>query len=73
MDATGQLKTLVTAFTGYRSLVIGISDDALIIQNTDSWTNTDLGRGAIQHFRFADGTEWDGEADQKWSEWRLAA
>ncbi|MCL2345074.1 MAG: putative Ig domain-containing protein, partial [Desulfobulbus sp.] len=33
-------------------------DDALIIQNTDSWTNTDLGRGAIQHFRFADGTEW---------------
>ncbi|WP_200384611.1 putative Ig domain-containing protein [Rhodocyclus tenuis] len=41
---------------GYYNLVIGIGgNDALILrtQNGD-----DLGRGAIQHFRFADGTEW---------------
>ncbi|WP_309269906.1 calcium-binding protein [Azonexus sp.] len=44
---------------GYRDLVIGIGgNDALVIQNANSWQNPDLGQGAIQHFRFADGTEW---------------
>ncbi|MDY0013412.1 MAG: putative Ig domain-containing protein [Rhodocyclaceae bacterium] len=41
---------------GYSSLVIGIGgNDALIVrtQNLD-----DLGRGALQRFRFDDGTEW---------------
>ncbi|MDR2220676.1 MAG: putative Ig domain-containing protein [Methylobacillus sp.] len=43
---------------GYASLVIGIGgNDALVVQN-DNWSNPDLGRAAIQHFRFDDGTEW---------------
>lgn len=42
--------------TGYYNLVIGVGgDDALIVQ---AQNGEDLGRGAIQHFRFEDGTEW---------------
>ncbi|MFZ5594485.1 MAG: putative Ig domain-containing protein [Pseudomonadota bacterium] len=41
---------------GYTRMVVGIGgDDALVLQNQDWWT--DLGRGAIRRFRFADGTE----------------
>ncbi len=41
---------------GYSELVIGIGgNDALSIRNIGG---DDLGRGAIQHFRFNDGTEW---------------
>ncbi|MDR0777352.1 MAG: putative Ig domain-containing protein [Azonexus sp.] len=41
---------------GYRDLVIGIGgDDGLVIRCEDG---QDIGQGAIQHFRFADGTEW---------------
>lgn len=42
--------------TGYESLVIGIGGNDALIVRTEDWN--DLGRGAIQHFRFADGTEW---------------
>lgn len=41
---------------GYDSLIIGIGGNDALILRTDSWD--DLGRGALQHFRFADGTEW---------------
>lgn len=41
---------------GYIELVIGIGgNDALVLRN-ENWD--DLGRGAIQHFRFENGTEW---------------
>ncbi|WP_237737027.1 putative Ig domain-containing protein [Serratia fonticola] len=41
---------------GYENLVIGIGgNDALIVSTHNRY---DLGQGAIQHFRFADGTEW---------------
>ncbi len=40
---------------GYLRMVVGIGgDDALVVQNAGG---DDLGRGAIQRFRFADGTE----------------
>jgi len=41
---------------GYYNLVIGISgNDALVVHSDNG---DDLGRGAIQRFRFDDGTEW---------------
>lgn len=41
---------------GYENLVIGIGgNDALMVRGPE-WK--DLGRGAIQRFRFEDGTEW---------------
>ena len=41
---------------GYTSLVIGIGgNDALVVRTENG---DDLGRGAIQRFRFGDGTEW---------------
>jgi VCBS repeat-containing protein len=41
---------------GYYNLVIGIGGNDALIVRTDNWD--DLGRGAIQRFRFDDGTEW---------------
>jgi len=41
---------------GYYDLVIGIGGNDALIVRTENWN--DLGRGAIQHFRFGDGTEW---------------
>ncbi|MDP2221111.1 MAG: calcium-binding protein [Hydrogenophaga sp.] len=41
---------------GYFILVIGIGGDDALVVRTDNWE--DLGRGALQHFRFDDGTEW---------------
>ncbi|WP_172955071.1 calcium-binding protein [Sterolibacterium denitrificans] len=41
---------------GYYDLVIGIGGNDALIVCPDDWT--DLSRGAIQHFRFDDGTEW---------------
>ena len=38
------------------SLVIGMAGNDALVVNTSSWG--DLRRGAIQHFHFADGTEW---------------
>ena len=41
---------------GYTNLVIGIGgNDALVVRTENG---DDLGRGAIQRFRFGDGTEW---------------
>ena len=41
---------------GYYNLVIGIGgNDAMVLRNQNGG---DLGSGAIQHFRFDDGTEW---------------
>ncbi|WP_436796667.1 putative Ig domain-containing protein [Comamonas kerstersii] len=41
---------------GYTNLVIGIGgNDALVVRTENG---DDLGHGAIQRFRFADGTEW---------------
>jgi VCBS repeat-containing protein len=41
---------------GYYNLVIGIGgNDALVVRTA---SGSDLGQGAIQHFRFEDGTEW---------------
>lgn len=41
---------------GYYNLVIGIGgNDALVVRTENG---DDLGRGALQHFRFDDGTEW---------------
>lgn len=42
--------------TGYDALVIGIGGNDALIVRTEDWN--DLGRGAIQRFRFDDGTEW---------------
>lgn len=41
---------------GYYNLVIGIGGNDALVVRTDNWD--DLGRGALQHFRFDDGTEW---------------
>jgi Ca2+-binding RTX toxin-like protein len=41
---------------GYYGLVIGIGGNDALVVRSDDWN--DLGRAAIQHFRFADGTEW---------------
>jgi len=41
---------------GYQGLVIGIGGNDALVLRTHNWD--DLGRGAIQHFRFDDGTEW---------------
>jgi len=41
---------------GYYNLVIGIGGNDALVVRSDSWD--DLGRGALQHFRFDDGTEW---------------
>ncbi|MBK8134208.1 MAG: hypothetical protein IPK48_16480 [Gammaproteobacteria bacterium] len=41
---------------GYYNLVIGIGDNDALVVRSDNWD--DLGRGALQHFRFDDGTEW---------------
>ncbi|MDO8311647.1 MAG: calcium-binding protein, partial [Sideroxyarcus sp.] len=42
---------------GLSSLVIGIGgDDAIVIQTYD-WQDNDIGRSAVQSFRFADGTQ----------------
>ncbi|MBI5780046.1 MAG: putative Ig domain-containing protein [Rhodocyclales bacterium] len=41
---------------GYYNLVIGIGGNDALVVGSDNWD--DLGRGAIQHFRFDDGTEW---------------
>ncbi|MFV0294988.1 MAG: putative Ig domain-containing protein [Hyphomicrobiaceae bacterium] len=42
--------------TGYDALVIGIGGNDALIVRTEDWN--DLGRGAIQRFRFDDGAEW---------------
>lgn len=41
---------------GYYNLVIGIGGNDALVLNHQNWD--DLGRGAIQRFRFDDGTEW---------------
>lgn len=41
---------------GYYNLVIGIGGNDALVVRTQNWD--DLGRGALQHFRFDDGTEW---------------
>ncbi|MDP2170096.1 MAG: putative Ig domain-containing protein [Rhodocyclaceae bacterium] len=41
---------------GYQNLVIGIGGNDALVLRTQNWE--DLGRGAIQTFRFDDGTEW---------------
>jgi VCBS repeat-containing protein len=41
---------------GYYNLVIGIGGNDALVVRSDNWV--DLGRGALQHFRFDDGTEW---------------
>jgi VCBS repeat-containing protein len=41
---------------GYTNLVIGIGGNDALVVRTQNWD--DLGRGAIQRFRFDDGTEW---------------
>lgn len=41
---------------GYYNLVIGIGGNDALVLNHQNWD--DLGRGAIQRFRFGDGTEW---------------
>ncbi|MFN3629273.1 MAG: calcium-binding protein, partial [Casimicrobiaceae bacterium] len=41
---------------GYQNLVIGIGGNDALIVRSQNWD--DLGRGAIQRFRFDDGTEW---------------
>jgi VCBS repeat-containing protein len=41
---------------GYYNLVIGIGGNDALVVRTNNWD--DLGRGALQHFRFDDGTEW---------------
>ena len=41
---------------GYTNLVIGIGGNDALVLRTNNWD--DLGRGALQHFRFDDGTEW---------------
>lgn len=41
---------------GYYNLVIGIGGNDALVVRSDNWD--DLGRGALQHFRFDDGTEW---------------
>lgn len=41
---------------GYYDLVIGIGGNDALVVRTNNWD--DLGRGAVQHFRFDDGTEW---------------
>lgn len=41
---------------GYYNLVIGVGGDDALIVSGENWN--DLGRSAIQHFRFDDGTEW---------------
>jgi VCBS repeat-containing protein len=41
---------------GYTNLVIGIGGNDALIVRSQNWD--DLGRGAIQRFRFDDGTEW---------------
>ncbi|WP_231731288.1 putative Ig domain-containing protein [Lampropedia cohaerens] len=41
---------------GYTNLVIGIGGNDALVLNHQNWD--DLGRGAIQRFRFGDGTEW---------------
>jgi VCBS repeat-containing protein len=41
---------------GYYNLVIGIGGNDALIVRSENWD--DLGRGAIQRFRFDDGTEW---------------
>lgn len=41
---------------GYDNLVIGIGGNDALVVRSDNWD--DLGRGAIQRFRFDDGTEW---------------
>ena len=41
---------------GYYNLVIGIGGNDALVVRSETWD--DLGRGAIQRFRFDDGTEW---------------
>jgi VCBS repeat-containing protein len=41
---------------GYYNLVIGIGGNDALVVRSEHWD--DLGRGAIQRFRFEDGTEW---------------
>lgn len=41
---------------GYHNLVIGIGGNDALVVRSDTWD--DLGRGALQNFRFDDGTEW---------------
>ncbi|CAD5377721.1 conserved hypothetical protein [Pseudomonas sp. OF001] len=41
---------------GYYNLVIGIGGNDALVVRSDNWD--DLGRGALQHFRFDDGTDW---------------
>lgn len=41
---------------GYQNLVIGIGGNDALVVRSDNWD--DLGRSAIQRFRFDDGTEW---------------
>lgn len=41
---------------GYYNLVVGIGGNDALVLHSQNWD--DLGRGALQHFRFDDGTEW---------------
>ncbi|MCC6917548.1 MAG: putative Ig domain-containing protein, partial [Nitrosomonas sp.] len=41
---------------GYTNLVIGIGGNDALVVRSENWD--DLGRNALQHFRFDDGTEW---------------
>ena len=41
---------------GHYDVVVGIGGNDALVLRSESWQ--DVGRSAIQHFRFADGTEW---------------
>jgi VCBS repeat-containing protein len=61
-DVSVQLGTLTSSWAkqagdaGYQNLVIGFGGNDALMLRTQTWG--DLGRGAIQRFRFDDGTEW---------------